>query len=65
MVEVWLTKKNIAIRCMVVKEDESTETVILQTTNIRGAMRHVTKVLGAPVGRWKKEAVNEYSRVFR
>ncbi len=74
IVEVWLTKKSMTIRCMVINEDESGEYQPVASVNMRGAQREVTRrftKLGyMPVGRWNKEAVVgkdviESMRLFR
>lgn len=68
-VEVWLTKKNLAVRCMVVHEDESTARLNVNSLSMRGAQReattHFQSVGYCPVGRWKIEAHGETSRQFR
>ena len=58
--EVWLTQKNLEIRCMVVREDETTEELDadqVDSLSLRGAQREMTGWMLAtgyqPAGRWQ------------
>lgn len=75
-IEVWLTKNNIEITCSVVFEDESTDTLSVDSLSMRGAQREITGWLKArgfePAGRWVDEEggaggtqPDESSRTFR
>lgn len=59
-IEVWLSKKNIEVTCMVVHEDESTISLDVDSLSMRGAQREMTAWLinkgYKPVGRWETEA---------
>jgi hypothetical protein len=56
-IEVWLTQKNLDVTCMVVKEDETTSQLDVDSLSMRGAQREVTGYLIAagysPIGRWQ------------
>ena len=56
-IEVWLRKKNLAVKCMVVHEDESTSEMPVRSLSMRGAQREITTRLKAqnyqPAGRWE------------
>ena len=60
-IEVWLRQPNIEITCTVVREDESTRSVEVDSLSLRGAQREITGwLIGLgyePVGRWEAEAV--------
>ena len=70
-VEVWLTKRNIAVTCMVVREDESTEELDVDSLSMRGAQREITGRLAgmgySPSGRWtaSDRGSMEARRAFR
>jgi hypothetical protein len=71
--EVWLTQRNLAVKCMIVREDESAERFTARSLNMRGAQREVTARLKgqghAPAGRWETVVSNaagtETMRRFR
>jgi hypothetical protein len=58
-IEVWLTQKNMAVTCMVVHEDETTDELDVDSMSMRGAQREMTSWFIAegyqPVGRWQAE----------
>jgi len=58
-IEVWLRQDNMAIACMVVREDESTAELEIHSLSMRGAQREITGFLVGkgyePVGRWHGE----------
>jgi hypothetical protein len=60
--EVWLTQNNLDVTCTVVREDESTEPLDIDSLSMRGAMREITGYLiekgYKPVGRWSNEAMD-------
>ncbi len=62
-IEVWLSRKNIGITCMVVQEDESTQQLDVDSLSMRGAQREITGHLlregYAPIGRWEVESYEE------
>jgi len=68
-VEVWLTQKNMEIRCLVVFEDESTERIGVDSLSLRGAQREITRCLidqgYQPVGRWGGDVDGETFRIFK
>lgn len=75
-IEIWLTQENLAVRCMVVREDETTYQLDVDSLSMRGAQREITGALIADgyeaVGRWKLESDDtamdgpvETSRTFR
>ena len=59
-IEVWLSQANMKITCTVVREDESTSSLDVNSLSIRGAQREMTGYLIArgytPVGSWEVEA---------
>lgn len=59
-IEVWLTQTNLAIRCLVVGEDESTDELELGSVSLRGAEREITGYLlrrgYEPASRWQAES---------
>jgi hypothetical protein len=69
-VEVWLTQRNLKVRCMIVHEDESTTYAPVESLSMRGAQREMSNYLTAnsyePVGRWQAEISDrrEVSRKF-
>jgi hypothetical protein len=58
-IEVWLSKRNMEIKCMVVREDESVDTIEVDSLSMRGAQREITGWFVSegykPVGRWEGE----------
>jgi hypothetical protein len=62
-IEVWLTQTNMAVTCLVVHEDESTEPLGIDAVTMRGAQREITGYLIAqgyePAGRWQWETDSE------
>jgi hypothetical protein len=72
-VEVWLRQRNLAVKGLIVQEDESTEDFATFSLNMRGAQREVTTRMRTegyvPVGRWEttasSHAVIETTRRFR
>jgi hypothetical protein len=63
-VEVWLTKKNIAVTCRVVFEDETDWEPDVDSLSMRGAQREMTAWFISqdyePTGRWADETGDEY-----
>jgi hypothetical protein len=59
-IEVWLRQQNMAITCMVVREDETTYELYVASLSMRGAQREITGWLindgYEPVGRWQVES---------
>jgi hypothetical protein len=59
-IEVWLTQQNLQVKCLVVREDETTYKLDVDSLSIRGAQREVTGWLikdgYEPVGRWELES---------
>jgi hypothetical protein len=73
-VEVWLTKTNIEVACMVVREDESITDLEVRSLSMRGAQREMTGWLMSwgyvAAGRWAPQTstgaeVEEYVRTFK
>lgn len=74
-IEVWLTQKNIEVTCRVVREDETTYELEVDSLSLRGAQREITGYLisegYAPIGRWDtasedfEETVRETVRKFK
>ena len=69
-IEVWLTQENMEVNCMMVREDESTDTSLdVMSLSMRGAQREVTGALiewgYKPDGRWVQEADGENWRRFK
>jgi hypothetical protein len=62
-VEVWLTKKNIEVTCMIVFEDETTSRHDIDSVSMRGAQRETTSWLinwgYEAAGRWQAEALDD------
>jgi hypothetical protein len=58
-IEIWLRQNNMTITCMVVREDETTYELDVESMSMRGAQREITGWLIAdgyePVGRWQAE----------
>lgn len=58
-VEVWLSQRNIEVRCTVVHENESTKNLDVDALTMRGAQREITGYLinqgYQPEGRWETE----------
>lgn len=67
-IEVWLTKSNIEVRCMIVFEDETTTYQDATSLSMRGAQREVTSWLVnwgyEPADRWDAEEVTEDGEVL-
>jgi hypothetical protein len=55
-IEVWLRQPHLAVSCTVVREDESTVELDVESLSLRGAMREITGYLISqgyqPAGRW-------------
>lgn len=71
-VEIRLTKRNLKVVCIVVHEDENTETLEVDSISMRGAQRemtgHLLKLGYRPASRWESDddsAGAETYRVFR
>jgi hypothetical protein len=70
-IEVWLVKRNIAVNCRFVFEDETATERPVQSLSMRGAQREITAWLISrgyePAGRWSTEEPNglETMRHFR
>jgi hypothetical protein len=71
-IEVWLRKANIQVTCTVVREDESTQELSVDSLSMRGAEREMTghfiRQGYTPVGRWETTAGNgvlEVMRIFK
>lgn len=62
-IEVWLSRKNMAITGRIAREDETTTTLDVDSLSMRGAQREVTGYLirqgYAPVGRWETESYDD------
>lgn len=62
-IEVWLSKQNIEVTCMVVHEDESTDNLDVESLSMRGAQREITGLFlrrgYKPVGRWETEVLDD------
>jgi hypothetical protein len=62
-IEVVLTQSNMQVYCRVVREDESTYELPIDSLSMRGAQREITGYLiakgYAPVGRWEVEAQDD------
>lgn len=56
-IEVWLSRDNLEVRCIVVHEDESTDRVKIDSLSLRGAQREITGYFISkgykPDGRWE------------
>jgi hypothetical protein len=59
-IEVWLTQQNLEVKCMVVRDDETTYPLSINSLSMRGAQREITGWLinegYEPVGRWQLES---------
>lgn len=74
-IEVWLRQHNMAVTCMEVHEDETTDELDIKSLSMRGAQREITGYFiqhgYEPVGRWRVEhddsamQTQETSRQFR
>ena len=72
-VEVWLTQRNLAVRCRMYREDESGTERSVRSLSMRGAQRELTTQLVlegyVPAGRWETATANaagaETMRRFR
>ena len=70
-IEVWLSQANMTVTCTVVREDESTEQLAVDSLSMRGAQREITGYLiglgYSPVGRWEaaEPETPEVSRQFK
>ena len=72
-IEVWLRKAAIGITCTLVRADESTQQVDVESLSMRGAEREMTgwfiRQGYSPAGRWETTATGngatEVMRVFR
>lgn len=55
--EIWLSQANMQITCMVVREDETTDSLDVESLSMRGAQREITGYLISggykPAGRWQ------------
>jgi hypothetical protein len=58
-IEVWLTQRNMEVTCRIVHEDETVETVDVDSLSMRGAQREITGWLIGDgfkaIGRWTVE----------
>jgi hypothetical protein len=58
-IEVWLSKNNLEVTCRMVREDETTATLDVDSLSMRGAQREITGWLISqgytPAGRWEIE----------
>lgn len=58
-IEVWLSKANIQVTCTIVREDETTTSLEVDSLSMRGAQREITGYLislgYSPAGRWETE----------
>ncbi len=67
-IEVWLSQSNMQVTCRVVREDESTDELDVDSLSIRGAEREITGWVirqgFTPVGRWEEETDGEVMRRF-
>lgn len=61
-VEIWLAQKNLEITCTVVREDETTTSLDVDSLSMRGGQREITGWLLSqgykPAGRWETEAAD-------
>ena len=72
-VEVWLVQRNLVIKGLAVREDETAASFAARSLNMRGAQREVSAVMASagytPSGRWEVTANNsagtEVMRRFR
>jgi hypothetical protein len=68
-IEVWLRQQNMQITCMVVREDETTYELGVDSLSMRGAQREMTGWLikegYEPIGRWQVESDDETWRRFK
>lgn len=62
-IEVWLSRQNMVIKCRVVRQDESTVELDVDSLSMRGAQREITGSLirqgYAAVGRWETESYDD------
>ena len=62
-IEVWLTKGNIEVTCMIVFEDETSTDQSVDSLSMRGAQREMTSFLinwgYEAAGRWDAEEVTD------
>jgi hypothetical protein len=47
-IEVWLTQKNMAVTCRVIREDESSYELDIDSLSMRGAQREITGLPARP-----------------
>ncbi len=61
-IEVWLRQAKMEVTCIIVYEDETTETMSIQSLSLLGAQREVTGWLvdGSPSGRRKYTPVGRW-----
>jgi hypothetical protein len=63
-IEVWLTRKNLEVTCMVVHQDETTHKLDVDSLSLRGAQREIAgapiKDGYEPVGRWEVTTDDDY-----
>jgi hypothetical protein len=59
-IEVWLTVADLKVTCLVVRSDESIQSLDVDSLSLRGGQREITGVLISwgyePVGRWEYTA---------
>ncbi|OBG70278.1 hypothetical protein A5701_03555 [Mycobacterium sp. E3305] len=64
MIEVWLTAKDTGITCMLVRDDETTQQLSVDSRSLAGAQREITGYLigegYTPIGEWGLEDFTEY-----
>jgi len=62
-VEVWLTQRNLAVDCRIVREDETSDDYDMNSMSLRGAQREITGYLIGqgyrPAGRWETAAEDD------
>lgn len=68
-IEVWLTQNNMTINCMIVRQDETTHHLDVESLSMRGAQREMTGYFlregYEPVGRWETDTEGESMRRFK
>jgi len=68
-IEVWLSQRNMAITCLIVHDDETTEELDVDSLSLRGAQREITGACiddgYAPVGRWEWTDTENWSECVR
>ena len=70
-IEVWLSQPHFTVTCRVVHEDETTQTLDVESLSLRGAEREMTGWFISqgyqPAGRWKavEGSTTEVTRRFK